>query len=52
MSFKAVDFILNQTEMSTIFVSGPYVDKVLAMKKDGQACHVKNLVVFDDLKPD
>lgn len=50
MSNSAVDFILNQTEMSTILVAAAYVDKIVAMKKDGLAGNVKNLVVFDELK--
>lgn len=49
MGPQSVDFILNQTELTTIYCSGEYVKKLLAMKKDGLAKHIVNLVSFDSI---
>jgi len=37
MGTSAVEFILNQTEMTTIICSGFYVGKLVQMKSDGMA---------------
>jgi hypothetical protein len=37
MSVKAVDFIIEQTKLTTIFCEGGLVKKVIQMKKDGLA---------------
>ena len=46
-----IDYILNQTELSTIVCSPDKVSTVVKMKKDGLAPMVKNLVVMDDKNP-
>lgn len=46
----AVNYILKQTELQTIFCSGDYVQRYIKMKKDGDIPHVANLVTFDTLK--
>ena len=46
MSMAQIDYILNQTEMSTIFVTGAHAAKVLEMKENGQATMIKNLVII------
>lgn len=48
MGVSQVDFILNQTEMSTIVGTLNYAKKVLDMKKNGQATHIKNLVLVGE----
>jgi len=47
-----VDFILNQTEMSTIFVTAELLPKILNLKKDGGASYIKDLVVIDKITPE
>ena len=51
MGPEQVNFILNQTEMSTLVVAPEYVPKLVKMKKDGLAVHINNLVVMDDKNP-
>ena len=48
MGIPAVEFILNQTEMTTIICSGDYCQKIYNMKKDGMAQHIKSLVIMDE----
>ena len=48
MGFQAVDFILNQTELSCIFTTPEYISKIITMKKDGLAKNVKFLVSYDE----
>lgn len=52
MGAQSVDFILKQTELSTIFVAKEYIAKLISMKKDGLASKVKNLVTFDPFTQD
>lgn len=47
MGVQAVDFILEQTELSTIFTTMEYIKKVIQMKKDGLARCIKHFVCFD-----
>ena len=47
MGVSAVDFILEQTELSTMFTTMEYIKKVIQMKKDKLARTVKNFVCFD-----
>lgn len=47
MGVQAVDYIFNQTEMTTVFCSANYVKTILSMKQQGKAVHIKNLVNFD-----
>jgi len=51
MGAEAVNFITNQTELSTIFAESPYVIKMVAMKKDKLISTVKNLVSYDPVTP-
>jgi len=52
MSPTQVDFILNQTELSCIFVTADLLSKLLNLKKDGGATYIKNLVVIDEIAPE
>ena len=51
MGAEQVDFILDQTELSTIVCEPVFVAKIVQMKKDGQAEYLKNLVIMDDKNP-
>lgn len=51
MSVDQVDFILNQTEMSTIVCTADYAKKLIDMKKSGKAVHVNALIVTGDSLP-
>ena len=48
MGISAVDFILNQTELSCIFTTPEYINKIVTMKKEGLAKAIKFLVSFDE----
>jgi long-subunit acyl-CoA synthetase (AMP-forming) len=52
MSVKAVDYIMNQTKITTIFCEGGLVKKIIQMKKDGLSGSLVNLVVYDDIEAD
>ena len=52
MGTSAVEFILNQTEMTTIICSGFYVSKLVQMKSDGMAQHITALVTLDEVEND
>ena len=52
MGAGSVDYILNQTELTSIFASNDYITKILTMKKDGIAANIKNLVAYDDVSAD
>jgi len=47
MGVETVDYILNQTELTTICVTNDYIAKIVGLKKDGKAVHIQNLVNFD-----
>lgn len=49
MNIQAVDYILNQTELETIFCEGALVKKITDMKKKGLGKSLKNLVLFDEV---
>ena len=51
MSVEQVDFILNQTEMTTLVVTPDYAKKIITMKSQGLAQHVQNLIVVCDTLP-
>ncbi len=51
MSAEQVDFILNQTEMSTLVVTADYAKKLIDMKKNGMAVAVQTLIVTGDVVP-
>lgn len=52
MGAGAVDFILNQTELTTVFAAQEYITKLCTMKKDGLAKNLKFLVSFDTVTVD
>ena len=52
MGTSAVEFILNQTQMTTIVCSGFYVNKLVQMKADGMAQHITALVSLDEVEND
>ena len=47
MGAAQMDFILKQTEMSTIICAPDYIPKLVQMKKDGLATFVKNIISLD-----
>ena len=49
MSTQQVEFILNQTEMTSVVCTADYADKILAMRKQGMAGFLRNLVIMDKL---
>ena len=51
MGNSAVDFILNQTELITIFSTPEYISKLVAMKEEGLAGSIKHMVSFDKCTP-
>jgi len=50
MSIQAVDYILKQCELETIFCEGGLVKKIVEMKKKGLALSLKNLVLNDEIE--
>jgi len=52
MGNEAVDYIIRQTELTTVFCTGDYIAKLISMKKDGLAAAVTSLVSFDDVPAD
>ena len=48
MGFDAVEFILNQTELTSIVCASDYVKKILAMRENGMAAKIKTLIAMDD----
>lgn len=49
MSADSVDYILKQTELTTVFAAKEYIDKLLTMIKEGLAMNIRNLVSFDEV---
>ena len=49
MGAAAVDFILDQTELTCVFAAQEYINKLVLMKKDGMAKNLKFLVSFDQV---
>jgi len=47
MGDTAVDFVLKQTKMHTLFISKEYLTKLIDMRGKGLATHIKNIVLFD-----
>ena len=45
----AIAYVLNQTELSTVFVEKKSLDTIIKLAKDGKTSHVKNLVSFDPI---
>ena len=52
MGVSAVDFILEQTELSCIFCTPEYISKIVGMKKEGLAKNVTSLVSFESVTPE
>jgi len=52
MGVQTVDYILNQTELTTMFVAGEYVSKLIQMRKDGLSPNLKHVVSFDEVTAD
>ena len=50
MGAAAMDFIFNQTEMTSVVSSEEYIPKFIQMKKDGQASFVKHVISLGDIK--
>lgn len=48
MSLKAVDFIVGQTELSTMFCTLDYLPKIEQMRNDGLLKSLKNVVIMED----
>ena len=46
MGVSQVEYILNQTEMSTIFGTVDYAKKILEMQETGKASKIKNLIII------
>ena len=49
MGATSVDFILNQTELSCIFTTSEYIEKLVSMKKHDQAKTIRYLVCFNEV---
>jgi len=47
MSSEQVEFIFNQTEMTSVVCTADYAKKIVAMKDQEQAAHIANLVIMD-----
>ncbi len=47
MSSEQVEFIFNQTEMTSVVCTADYAKKIVDMKANGQAAHIKNLIIMD-----
>lgn len=48
MGAEAVDFIIKQTELETIFASGEYIKKIIEFKNEGYCKCIKNIINFDN----
>lgn len=47
MGEAAVDYCLKQTKLETMFVSAPYLKKIIGMREQGYCTFIKNIVMFD-----
>ena len=47
MGDASVDYCLKQTRLQTMFVSSFYLKRLLDMRDQGYATHVRNIVMFD-----
>ena len=52
MGSVSVEFILNQTEMTSIICSGEYIRRIVTMRKEGLASKIKNLITLDEIEPE
>lgn len=49
MGVQAVDFIIKQTELTSLFLSKEYIQKIISMKKDGFATTITQIVSFESV---
>jgi len=42
-----VEFIIHQTDLTTISCAGEYVKKLIDLRKDNKAASLKNIITFD-----
>ena len=47
MNDSAVCYIIDQTEMATIYCEHKYVDRLLQMKREGKIQSLKNIIDYD-----
>ena len=52
MSEDQIDFILNQTGISTMFMSAALLPKMIQLKKNGLAAGITNIVLMNDEETD
>jgi len=52
MGPESVEFVLNQTEMTNMVVGGEYIKKIVDMRKNGMAAHIKTLISMDAIDSD
>lgn len=45
----AVEFVIKQTELTTISCAGQYVQNLLNLKKEGKAESISNIISFDEV---
>lgn len=49
---QAVEFVISQTELTSISCAGQYVNNLLKLKKEGKAKSVENIISFDAVTDD
>ena len=47
MGVEQVEYILNQTELTSIVCAGAYAEKIIKMKSEGMATHVRDLILME-----
>ena len=47
MGEESVNFIVEQTELTTIFCAKEYVDRLIKMKNEGKLKSLENILCFD-----
>jgi long-chain acyl-CoA synthetase len=50
MGSVSVEFILNQTEMTSIICSGEYIQRIVTMRKENMAGNIKTLITLDHIE--
>lgn len=45
----AIQFVLRQTELTSVSCSGDYLGNLIMLKNQGKAEHLKNLISFDSV---
>jgi len=49
---EAVNFVLKQTELTSVCCAGPYVSKLIDLKNQGKSYNLQNIISFEPLKDD